>query len=97
MKGWVCTDSLAPPCTRLGRDMTLASAPARAFSSNLRLQQDKPLVGHWEQKGEKGDPMQAKGQVHASCEQSSILPLFRTRAMQTPGPQDQGTVLPEMF
>lgn len=31
-------------------------------------------MGHGEQKG---DPMQAKGQVHASCEQSSILPLFR--------------------
>lgn len=74
--------------------MTLALVPAGAFLSNLRLQQDKPLVGHWEQKG---DPMQTKGQVHASCEQPSVLPLFRTRAMQTPGPQDQGTGLPEMF
>lgn len=46
--------------------MTLVLAPAGAFPSNLRLQQNKPLMGHQEQKG---DPMQGKGQVHASCEQ----------------------------
>lgn len=46
--------------------MTLVLAPAGVFPSNLRLQQNKPLMGYQEQKG---DPMQAKGQVHASCEQ----------------------------